>query len=366
VNVIRQSLVALAFTIGSLTIAYADCAPQQDCYRTSDFALVQKIDVHVHLNRSAPALVRLARQDRMQLLTINVDYPDFPPLPDQKQIARSTRKLDPGVVAYATTFSVKGIEGSGWLDKTWQQVRDDLAGGAVAVKVWKNIGMAERLSDGRPLMIDDQKLAPLFDRLVAQHAVVMGHQAEPRNCWLPLDQMTMKGDRSYFSEHPQYHMYGRSDWPDHAAQLAARDAMLNANPDLKFVAVHLASLEWDVAEIAAFLDRFPNAQVDLAARIGHLQLQASRNREAVRQFFIRYSERILYGTDLTVTPEQTDTEMLNEAETMWRNDWQFLTGDSDQSSPEFDGKFQGLALPKEVVRRIYYENARQLFKTGWR
>ena len=57
-------------------------------------------------------------------------------------------------------------------------------------------------------------------------------------------------------------------------QLAARDRMLDRIPGMRFVGVHLASLEWDVDRVAAFLDRYPNASVDLAARLVHLQRQA--------------------------------------------------------------------------------------------
>jgi predicted TIM-barrel fold metal-dependent hydrolase len=179
-------------------------------------------------------------------------------------------------------------------------------------------------------------------------------------------QTFLNSDRSYFTEHPQYYLYGRTDWPDHAAQLAARDRMLSQHPNLRFVGVHLASLEWDVAQIADFLDRFPTAQVDLAARMSHLQQQAVTNRQAVREFLIRYSSKILYGTDITVIEGQAEEQITNDAETTWRDDWKFLTSDAVLTSTEFDGTFVGLALPKAVVRRIYYDNAKQLFSTGWR
>ena len=55
-------------------------------------------------------------------------------------------------------------------------------------------------------MIDDERFTPIFRSLVARDIVVLGHQGEPRNAWLPLDEMTVKGDRDYFAEHPQYHM----------------------------------------------------------------------------------------------------------------------------------------------------------------
>ena len=52
--------------------------------------------------------------------------------------------------------------------------------------------------------------------------------------------------------------------------------MLNKNPELIFIGCHLASLEWSVDELANFLDRFPNASVDMAARMGQLFYQTYR------------------------------------------------------------------------------------------
>ena len=63
---------------------------------------------------------------------------------------------------------------------------------------------------GRLVMIDDAKFDPVFDFIREQHRVLIGHQGEPHNCWLPLDQMTVNNDKEYFREHPQYHMYPAS------------------------------------------------------------------------------------------------------------------------------------------------------------
>ena len=48
----------------------------------------------------------------------------------------------------------------------------------------------------------------------------------------------------------------------------------SAAPETSFDGVHLASLEWDVDEVARFLDRFPTARVDMAARLVHLEYQS--------------------------------------------------------------------------------------------
>ena len=116
--------------------------------------------------------------------------------------------------------------------------------------------------------------------------------------------MTVNNDKEYFREHPQYHMFLHPELPSYEDQMAARDRMLAKNPHLKFMGAHLASLEWSVDRLAAFLDRYPNTVVDLAARMGQVQYQSNHDRGKVRRFFIRYQDRLLYGTDLSARPRR--------------------------------------------------------------
>ena len=126
---------------------------------------------------------------------------------------------------------------------------------------------------------------------------VTGHLGEPRNCWLPLSEMTVRGDSNYFARNMQYHMFLHPEYPSYEDQINARDNMVRNNPDLIFVGCHLASLEWNVDSLAARLDRYPGMAVDMSARICHLQYQSAKDRSRVRNFIIKYQDRLLYGTD---------------------------------------------------------------------
>ena len=154
-------------------------------------------------------------------------------------------------------------------------------GGAVAVKVWKDVGMVLKDPDGKYVMADDARLDPVFSALAKQGRTLVAHLGEPRNCWLPVDQMTVDGDRRYFAAHPEYHGLLHPEIPNYEAQVAARDRMLERHPTLRVVGCHLGSLEYDVDELAKRLDKYPNLAVDLSARIVHLQIQP---RDKVRAF----------------------------------------------------------------------------------
>jgi predicted TIM-barrel fold metal-dependent hydrolase len=205
----------------------------------------------------------------------------------------------------------------------------------------------------------------VFDYIEAQDIVLLGHQGEPYNCWLPLDTMTVNNDREYFKAHPQYHMALHPEMPSWEDQIAARDHLLAQHPRLRFVGMHMASLERSVDELAAFLDRNPDAYVDVAARIGQIQYQSQQDRAKVRRFFIKYQDRLLYGSDIEQEPAQAGAEMARETEQAWRAQWRYyVTADTIRTS-DLDKPVQGLALPRAVVDKLYHLNAERAYPGAW-
>jgi predicted TIM-barrel fold metal-dependent hydrolase len=354
-----------AATAVGTTAAAAGTAPPEGYYSMDDFRRVEKIDAHMHVHGPADRLMAQAIADHFRILTINVDAPDYPPIRDQQLGAVSLHKRYPGRVAFASTFSTGGFQQPGWSASVLHDMDAAVAQGAVGVKIWKNIGMQLRDVDGSYVMPDDVRLEPIVAHLEREHLVLLGHQAEPRNCWLPLERMTVRSDREYFKAHPQYYMHLHPEMPSQETILAARDEMLRKHPSLRFDAVHLASLEWDVDRVADFLERFPNARVDMAARLVHLEYQAASQPEKVRRFLIRYQDRVLYGSDDGYGPKDSDPRAVEEVHADWLNDWRFLATSDRMHSADFEPGFRGLHLPRTVVDKIYRRNAEGLFPSAW-
>ena len=143
--------------------------------------------------------------------------------------------------------------------------------------------------------------------------------------------------------------------------MAARNKMLDKNPGLVFIGCHLASLEWSVDEIAAWLDKYPNTAVDMAARLGQLYYQTRDNREKVRDFFFKYQDRILYGTDI-IDHGQEKSAFQNRIHETWLRDWEYVVTDHKMTSELINGEFTGLQLPKDVVDKIYEGNAKKWYR----
>ena len=201
-----------------------------------------------------------------------------------------------------------GWDTTNWADKTIAQLKTSFEYGALGIKLWKNIGMVHKDSTGHFIMIDNPKFDPVVQFIIDQNKTVMGHLGEPKNCWLPIEEMTVNNDRSYFKEHPQYHMFLHPEYPSYDDQINARDNFLSKYPDMRFVGAHLGSLEWDVDELAKRLNKFPNMAVDMAARIPHLQHHTTLDREKVRNFFIQYQDRLTYGSDSGIS-DSTNLEL---------------------------------------------------------
>src|SRR5690606_26103058 len=109
-------------------------------------------------------------------------------------------------------------------------------------------------------------------------------------------------------------------------------------------------------------DRFPYMLGDHAARMCQVYYQTIENREKVRTFFIKYQDRILYATDLQDDGEENENNMQEVMHKRWLLDWQFFVTDDIIGSDLVNGEFKGLKLPKEVVDKIFLQNAKKWLK----
>ncbi len=356
----RNALMGMAgFSAASLA-APAVVRADQATYSADDFKRVRKFDTHVHINAAPMVFAEQAVADNFELLTINVDYPDFPSLDVQAQVSGALHTSDASRFHFATAFSMEGFGQPGWAEKTNAHIEDAKARGARGVKVWKNVGLIERDASGNLIMLDDVRFDPVIKRIEELGLVFINHQGEPRNCWLPLDQMTTKNDRAYFSNHPDYYMYKHPEGPSYERLMAVRDDFLDRHPKLNFMGAHMASLEWSVDALSSFLDRYPNATVETAARVAQLQHQSLRDHDKVRNFFLKYQDRILYGSDLTLNPGADAAGMRKELHDAWLSHWRYLATGDTQAIWDLDADVKGLALPKTVIDRIFYGNARRV------
>ncbi len=335
---------------------------REDYYEMEDYAAVSKADVHVHVRTERDAFAAQAAEDNFRLVNIAVDGAStWENVRDQFEYAVLQQKAHPQRYRTVTAFSVEDFHEEGWTGRTTQWLDSCFARGAVGVKVWKNIGMVLQDTNGANVMLDDARFDAVFDHMQQAGKLVVGHLGEPLNCWLPLEEMTTNNDRSYFAEHPQYHMYRHPELPSYHDQMRARDRRLDKQPGLPFVGAHMASLEWNVDTLAAWLDRYPDATVDLAARMGQVFYQTQQDREKVRAFFIDYQDRLLYATDMGDGGNGDPAALRERMRNTWQRDWRYFVTGEEMESDLIDGPFRGIRLPRAAVDKIFYENAARVF-----
>ncbi len=330
-------------------------------YSEADFPSVKKFNSHVHISIFDSTFIKQAASDNFRLLTVNVASPSSPSIDKQQEVAVRLVKAFPQNISYATTISVDNFNAPDWQQKTLDYLKASFDNGAIAVKVWKNIGMELKDRNGKFVMIDNPAFDPIIDFIEKNNITLIGHLGEPRNAWLPVEQMTVSGDKKYFAAHPQYHMYLHKEYPSYEDQVNARDHMLGKHPNIRFVGAHLGSLEWNVDELAKRLEKFPNMAVDMAERISHFQYQAVTNWKKIHDFFIKYQDRLIYATDEGVRANTNPAEVSKLAHENWLRHWRFFTSGEKMKVPKVEKEFNGLKLPKQVVDKIYLKNAEKWF-----
>jgi len=157
-------------------------------------------------------------------------------------------------------------------------------------------------------------------------------------------------------------VYYLDDYPTKEELYAEMENVLDAHPDLKVVLCHFYFISADLERAEEFMNRYSNANLDLTLGI-ELMYNISRRRDEWRDFFIKFQDRIFFGTDIATW--QTVQEALDR---IWliRN---FLESDEEFFTPptadvlltRYKEPFIGLKLPERALRKIYSENFKRLW-----
>jgi predicted TIM-barrel fold metal-dependent hydrolase len=228
------------------------------------------------------------------------------------------------------------------------QLDDSVRRGARGLKQLKDLGLTDRDKSGKLIAIDDPRLDPLWDEAGRLGIPVSIHTSDPEAFFHPINNTNERYEE--LTEHPDWSFYG-AQFPSKEELLAQRDRMFAKHPKTTFVALHMANWPENLDYVSQLLDRLPNVMVEFGAREAELGRQPRRARE----FFIKYQDRIMFGTDNEVT------------EAMYRNHFRWLeTGDESFDYWGYPGqgrwRIYGMELPDEVLEKIYHRNAERMFK----
>jgi predicted TIM-barrel fold metal-dependent hydrolase len=317
----------------------------------------ERIDTHTHIHRTIPPLLAAMEKANWKALSIcdSREMGDEPSgLPEMIRGTRQAVTESKGRLVWATTFDARGFETAGFAEGVNESLRQNFAQGALAVKIWKNVGMGIQSKSGEYLLPDHAVFTPILEAIQRADKTLLTHLADLDVAWKPLD--GANPDSGYYRSHPEWLMYGRAGAPPKEAILNARDRILARHPKLRVIGCHIGSSEEDLGRVAKGLDAYPNYAVDVASRV---RILARQDREEVRQFMLKYSDRVIYATDYQPgggNDEGAARSFLSTHD----QEWNFFA--SSDLLKFRDREVRGLALPAPVLRRIFRENAVRWFK----
>ena len=331
------------------------CLPSLAALRAAQTSTVpfERIDSHVHIHRDAPRFLSSMGEAGWRALSICVSSATTPTdTSDLEEELRNTARLsrESGKrLAWAATFDARGFENPNFPERTVASLRQCFDQGAIGVKVWKNVGLGIRSKSGEYLLPDNPALMPVYEAIQKSGKILLVHLGGTSGGWMPID--ANNPEYRYYQVHPEWNLYGRPGAPTKTAIMTARDHVLARFPKLRVLGCHIGSMEDDLEGAAKHFDAYPNLVVDTAAKVRYL---AHGNREKVREFLLKYQDRVLYATDFTLPPGDQE-QAWKSLQATYERDWKFFAaGDRMQ----YQGReVQGLALPQPVLRKIFYKNA---------
>lgn len=300
--------------------AHLDSQQPARLWRVLDAAGVERIvNISLAKNAALDAVMRRARampRDRYRLFV----------LADWEQFAR------------------------GGIQPMLDQLERRVAQGASGLKVWKDLGLTARDARGRRLRVDDERLAPLFEKAAELNIPVMLHIGDPAAFFVPVNRHNERYEE--LAAHPEWSFHGRR-FPAWDELLDQQQRLIARHPRTQFIGAHMAGAAEDLARAARTLERCPNLVLDFSARAAEL----GRQPRTARAFFLRYADRILFGSDLLPSVA------------MYRLYYRFLETEDEyfpyptHRSGQGRWMIYGLGLPAPVLRQIYRDNALRIL--GW-
>jgi len=246
-------------------------------------------------------------------------------------------------------FDYTGYHTPGWQKHAVAELERCYKEGARGVGELGDKGEGELYSKPTPgvgLHIDDPELKPLLQKCVELKMPISIHVAEDR--WM-YEKPDSTNDGMINAEKWHVNM-NKPDKLDHDQLVNSLENAVHDNPNLIFIACHMANCCSDLSQLGRLLDKYPNLYADIAARYGEI----SPVPRYTKAFITKYQDRLVYGTDMGFN------------EKMYRITFRILeTADEhfyEINQFYYHWPLNGLDLSKDVLEKLYKTNAEKILK----
>ncbi|UCG57142.1 MAG: amidohydrolase [Phycisphaerales bacterium] len=212
------------------------------------------------------------------------------------------------------------------------------------------------LSYSRPtkawgMHLDDPRMDPLLEKCAELRMPVNIHVADPYWMYQPMDAKNDGLMNAY-----KWRLDNRPDIVGHEGMLDILERAVNRHPKTIFVACHFANCSHDLSHLGKLFDRYPNLYADISARYA----ETAAIPRFVGQFYEKYQDRLVYGTDMGFSTEmyQLTFRILESADEHFYA-WHHSS---------YHWALHGLALGDDILRKVYRGNALKIMgkpRTGY-
>lgn len=316
---------------------------------------VPSIDVHNHLGRwlsdngawmigDVPALVRLM-DDHNVATIVNLDGMWGDEL--EANLDRYDRAY-PGRFATFCQLDWERLATDDGPAALAESLRDSARRGARGVKVWKNVGLTVRDTDGTLIPPNDPRVISLL-RLAGELGLpVLIHTADPIAFFEPADAANERIEE--LMSQPDWWFGDRARHPSFDQLLDAHASLVLACSGTRFVGAHAGCAAEDLDRVERLLASAPNYSIDIAGRMAELGRQPRRFRALIE----RFPTRVLFGTDIyPATAEQFELHF----RFLESHDEAFDYAPEDAIPPQGRWTVSALGLSPDQLERIYRSNA---------
>lgn len=202
--------------------------------------------------------------------------------------------------------------------------------------------MAPGTMAGRGIHFETPQIRKMMEHTVAKGMMIMTHVGDPE-VWY-CGRYSQDCDK-FGLRNKHYQMW---------------EAALHEFRDYPWYGAHLGGNPEDLPRLQHLLDSYPNLYLDCSATKWMVR-EISARRDHAREFFIRNQDRLLYGSD-QVSGDDRGFDFLASRWWAHRKLWETaFVGQSPIHDPDVPQDSQpilrGLALPDEVLQKLYHDNA---------
>ena len=254
---------------------------------------------------------------------------------------------------YIHTFGsldVSLLDEPNWETLAYQTIRESVSAGVEGMKFWKNISLTLKDKSGAFIRVDDPRLQVIWQTCAEFSIPVLIHIADPVAFFEPIDCYNERWEE--LMNNPDWSFCAPGLFKFHEL-MEQQDNLMASNRNTLFIVPHFGSYVENLAWVGSQLDKHPNMYIDVAARIAEL----GRQPFTARKFFLKYSNRILYGSDFSPVSHDEYPIAYRFFET---SDEYFPYSYAPNGGGSGRWRIYGIDLPPDILDQLYYENAAKI------